>query len=187
LLERKAVTAVFSPLVSQSPVSIEQEKALDIYAREALLDRAMGPGRKRKASEKLRRGRLPAEGLSFVARDTFGNLVGTVRLWNVITGNGVRALLLGPLAVAPEHKGAGVGSALMRHAVEEAARLEHGAILLVGDAPYYGQHVDAGAVREGPVSGAGAEGWRAARGGGDAGSGGAEVAGGAGEGRGLRH
>jgi predicted N-acetyltransferase YhbS len=138
-LERKAVTAVFSPLVSQSPFSIEQEKALDIYAREALLDRAMGPGRKRKASEKLRRGRLPAEGLSFVARDTFGNLVGTVRLWNVITGNGVRALLLGPLAVAPEHKGAGVGSALMRHAVEEAARLEHGAILLVGDAPYYGR------------------------------------------------
>ena len=25
----------------------------------------------------------------------------------------------------------------MRHAIEEAKRLEHGAILLVGDAPYY--------------------------------------------------
>ncbi len=66
------------------------------------------------------------------------------------------ALLLGPLAVAPDHKGAGIGSALMRHAIEEAKRLEHGAILLVGDAPYYarfgfsaektGEHVDAGAV-----------------------------------------
>jgi predicted N-acetyltransferase YhbS len=136
-LERKAVTATVSPLVSQAAFSIEQEKALDIYAREALLDRAMGPGRKRKSSEKLRRGRQPAEGLAFSARDAFGNLIGTVRLWNVITGSGVSALLLGPLAVAPEHKGAGVGSALMRHAVDEAKRLEHGAILLVGDAPYY--------------------------------------------------
>ena len=34
---------------------------------------------------------------------------------------------------------AGIGSALMRHAVAEAARLGHGAILLVGDAPYYGR------------------------------------------------
>jgi hypothetical protein len=73
-LERKAVTAVFSLPVSQAAFSIEQEKALDIYAREALLDRAMGPGRKRKSSEKLRRGRLPAEGLAFAARDAFGNL-----------------------------------------------------------------------------------------------------------------
>ena len=110
-----------------------------MYAREALLDRAMGPGRRRKSSEKLRRGRLPAEGLAFAARDAFGNLIGTVRLWNVVSGNGVPALLLGPLAVAPEHKGGGVGSALMRHSIEEAKRLEHGAVLLVGDAAYYGR------------------------------------------------
>lgn len=117
--------------------SIEQEKAGDIYTREALLDRAMGAKRKRKSSEKLRRGRLPAEGLAFVARDEFGGVIGTVRLWNVATGNGVAALLLGPLAVSPQYVGAGIGSALMRHAVAEATRLEHGAILLVGDAPYY--------------------------------------------------
>ena len=130
------MTGVSHPLLSQASFSIELEKALDIYAREALLDRAMGPGRRRKSSEKLRRGRLPAEGLAFAARDGFGNLIGTVRLWNVAAG-GVPALLLGPLAVAPEFKGAGVGSALMRHAIEEAKRLEHGAVLLVGDAAYY--------------------------------------------------
>jgi predicted N-acetyltransferase YhbS len=117
--------------------SIEQEKAGDVYAREALLDRAMGTKRKRKSSEKLRRGRLPAEGLAFVARDEFGGVIGTVRLWNVATGNGIAALLLGPLAVSPQYAGAGIGSALMRHAIAEAARLEHGAVLLVGDAPYY--------------------------------------------------
>jgi len=118
--------------------SIALEAPADMPAREALLDRAMGPKRKRKSSEKLRRGRLPAEGLAFVARSAEGALVGTVRLWNVRLGHdGAPALLLGPLAVEPSQKSAGIGSALMRHAIGEAARLGHGAILLVGDAPYY--------------------------------------------------
>jgi predicted N-acetyltransferase YhbS len=113
-----------------------RERADDALAREALLDRAMGPGRRRKSSESLRRGRVPAEGLSFAARDGFGTLIGTVRLWHVRAGER-NALLLGPLAVAPEWKGMGVGSALMEAAMAEARRLGHGAILLVGDAPYY--------------------------------------------------
>jgi predicted N-acetyltransferase YhbS len=118
--------------------AVVAETSSDVLAREALLDRAMGPGRRRKSSEALRRGRLPAEGLALVARDAHGDLVGTVRLWDVQAGpGGPRALLLGPLAVEPSLKGAGVGSALMRRAVEEAGRLGHGAIFLVGDAPYY--------------------------------------------------
>ena len=115
------------------------EGAGDAAAREALLDRAMGPKRKKKSSEKLRRGRRPSEGLAFVARDPSGAVVGTVRLWDVRLGEGPAALLLGPLAVEPGLKSGGIGSALMRHAITEAARLGHGAILLVGDAPYYGR------------------------------------------------
>ena len=126
-------------LPAQAPAFvITAETAADVAAREALLDRAMGPGRQRKASEKLRRGRRPAEGLAFCARDATGTLVGTVRLWEVALGEGgAPALLLGPLAVEPAWKNAGIGSALMRHAVAEAGRLGHRAILLVGDAPYY--------------------------------------------------
>ena len=117
---------------------ITAETAADGAAREALLDRAMGPKRRKKSSEKLRRGRRPSEGLAFVARDASGAVMGTVRLWDVVLGEGSRAaLLLGPLAVEPAHKCTGIGSALMRHAVAEAARLGHAAILLVGDAPYY--------------------------------------------------
>ena len=82
-------------------LSILSETAADISAREALLDRAMGLGRKRKSSEALRRGRRPSEGLAFVAKDTGGRVVGTVRLWDVRVGEGVSALLLGPLAVDP--------------------------------------------------------------------------------------
>ncbi|UXN59300.1 GNAT family N-acetyltransferase [Phyllobacterium zundukense] len=121
---------------------IRNETALDERAREALLDRAMGEGRRRKSSEKLRRGRLPSEGLAFVARGLNGALLGTVRLWDIQAGHDaagkpVRALLLGPLAVEPSLKGKGIGVALMRHATAEAARLGHGAVLLVGDPEYY--------------------------------------------------
>lgn len=117
-------------------VLAEQEG--DVFARENLLDRAMGPKRKKKSSEKLRRASRPSEGLAFVAKDEAGTVVGTVRLWDVRAGgNGPAALLLGPLAVDPSVKSAGIGSSLMRHAIEEARRLGHGAILLVGDAPYY--------------------------------------------------
>jgi predicted N-acetyltransferase YhbS len=116
--------------------SITAETAADASVREALLDRAMGTGRKRKSSEKLRRGRKPSEGLAFAARAQDGRVVGTVRLWDVAVGSR-SALLLGPLAVEPSLKNAGIGRALMRHAIAEARRLGHPAILLVGDAPYY--------------------------------------------------
>ena len=105
---------------------IQTETDADVPAREALLDRAMGASRRRKSSEKLRRGRLPAEGLAFVARDASGAVVGTVRLWDVRLGDaGRRALLLGPLAVDPAIKSAGIGSALMRHAITEAQQIQH--------------------------------------------------------------
>lgn len=137
-----AARRVVSPLegeIARAFVVIA-EGAGDAPAREALLDRAMGPKRRKKSSEKLRRGRRPSEGLAFVARDPSGAIVGTVRLWDVMLGEGgPAALLLGPLAVEPSLKSAGIGSALMWHAIVEAARLGHGAILLVGDAPYYGR------------------------------------------------
>jgi predicted N-acetyltransferase YhbS len=133
----------FSPFVEAGGAlafTIVAETSVDVPAREALLDRAMGPKRRKKSSEKLRRGRRPSEGLAFVARDAAGTVVGTVRLWDVVLGeSGGAALLLGPLAVCPSQKSAGIGSALMRHAIGEARRLGHRAILLVGDASYYGR------------------------------------------------
>jgi predicted N-acetyltransferase YhbS len=119
-------------------IHISQEVPAEAGAREALLDRAMGPARFLKPSERLRRGRMPADGLALVAR--FGaHIVGSVRLWPVVTGDGRPALLLGPLAVDPDWQGHGIGSALMETAVTGAAALGHGAIVLVGDAPYYGR------------------------------------------------
>ena len=47
-------------IFSETNFVIEDEAEGDVQAREAMLDRAMGPGRRRKSSEKLRRGRLPS-------------------------------------------------------------------------------------------------------------------------------
>jgi predicted N-acetyltransferase YhbS len=117
-------------------INIRHERDADRAAREHLLDVSFGEGHFGKTSERLREGRLPAPSLSFVAVD-HGRLVGTVRLWHITAGPGRPALLLGPLAVAPESRNRGIGSALMRRALRQALRLGHRAVLLVGDAPYY--------------------------------------------------
>jgi predicted N-acetyltransferase YhbS len=121
-------------------VTITPEVAADLPAREALLDRAFGKReRRRKTSERLREGRLPAEGLAFAARNRRGRLIGTLRLWDITAGSAGKALLLGPLAVDCAYQKRGIGGELMRHALAEAKRLGHKAVLLVGDAPYYGR------------------------------------------------
>jgi predicted N-acetyltransferase YhbS len=119
-------------------IAIRQERKTDASARELLLDRAYGPARFTKCSARLREDRLPAQGLSFVASEN-GAIVGTVRLWDVSAGPGRRALMLGPLAVSPEHRSKGIGGKLMKQAIATARMRGHGAILLVGDAPYYAQ------------------------------------------------
>jgi predicted N-acetyltransferase YhbS len=120
----------------------------DVDARESLLDARFGDARFAKTCERLREGRLPAEGLSLVAHDG-GRLVGTVRFWHVSAGPGRRALLLGPLAVAESHEGRGVGSGLMRVGLAKAAALGHRAVLLVGDAPYYARFGFRGELTDG--------------------------------------
>ena len=119
-------------------VTIRPEVSSDIPARERLLDRAFGKAeRRRKTSERLREGRLPAEGLAFTAVDPKGKLIGTIRLWDVIAGSAGPALLLGPLAVDCKAQGRGLGAALMTRALDEARARGAQAVILVGDAPYY--------------------------------------------------
>jgi predicted N-acetyltransferase YhbS len=119
-------------------ISIRQEKPSDAGARELLLDLAYGPVRFDKPSHRLRAGRAPSLGLSFVAVED-GRVVGSVRLWDVSVGTDRPTLLLGPLVVDPAHRCHGIGSALMRHALRFAAQRGHGSVLLVGDAAYYGR------------------------------------------------
>jgi predicted N-acetyltransferase YhbS len=117
-------------------IQIRHERLADIDAREALLDVAFGESRYRKSSERLREDRLPAEGLSFIASEG-KRVIGTARLWNVAIGDGKQALLLGPVAVAPDCRSRGLGGAMVRRAIQAARKLGYGAIVLVGDPEYY--------------------------------------------------
>ncbi|MEN3792833.1 N-acetyltransferase [Fulvimarina sp. MAC3] len=129
------------PAPAPAAFAIVAETEAHVPQREALLDNAMGPGRTRKSSETIRRGRRPAEGLAFVAIAPDGTLLGTLRLWHISAGKrdgqSAPALLLGPLAIEPSAQGLGLGGALMRHAIAAAKELGHGAIVLVGDPEYY--------------------------------------------------
>ncbi len=115
--------------------AIRSERASDAVAREALLDACFGANRSLRTCERLRDGRAPADGLAFSAVRQ-GRIAGTVRLWQVSAG-GVPALVLGPLAVDPACRKLGVGRALMNHALAAASARGHGAVILLGDAPYY--------------------------------------------------
>lgn len=97
---------------------------------------AFGPGRFARAAYKIREGGPHERKLSFVAMYG-GAVIASVRLTRIAAGEG-RALLLGPLAVRPDYKNLGIGKTLVRVAVEAARKAGAGAVLLVGDEPYYG-------------------------------------------------
>jgi predicted N-acetyltransferase YhbS len=121
------------------PFAIRAERASDAAPREALLDACLGVNRHARTCQRLRDGRAAAEGLAFSAvrqERPKGRLVGTVRLWHVSAG-GVPALVLGPLAVDPSCRKLGIGAALTNHVLAAAKRRGHGAVILLGDAPYY--------------------------------------------------
>jgi predicted N-acetyltransferase YhbS len=114
---------------------IRAESVEDASTIEALNADGFGPGRYAKSAYRLREGVSPIAELGFVAVEN-GVLRGSVRFWPVAVG-GVRALLLGPLAVQSDQRGRGIGIALMAHGIAAAKARSFSSILLVGDEPYY--------------------------------------------------
>jgi predicted N-acetyltransferase YhbS len=129
---RKTTAALIS---DATPFAIRAERASDVAAREALLDACFGDDRHMRTCQRLRDGRVPAEGLALSAVRQ-GRLAGSVRLWHVSAG-GIPALMLGPLAVEASSRQLGVGAALMDYALAAAKARGHRAVILLGDAPYY--------------------------------------------------
>lgn len=118
--------------------AIDPTTAADSAEVEDLLDQCFGLSRRTKTTYRLREGEAPVAALGHVARDCSGRLIGANSFWDLRIGDaGVPALLLGPLAVAPDLQGLGVGRALMRHGIADAHALGHELIILVGDEPYY--------------------------------------------------
>ena len=118
--------------IAYLPESPAHDHAIDLINEEAF-----GPGRFTRAAYKIREGGPHERDLSFVAVH-WGKVIGSVRMTRIAAGEG-RALLLGPLAVIPDWKNVGIGRKLVALALEKAKEGGWGVVVLVGDAPYYGQ------------------------------------------------
>jgi predicted N-acetyltransferase YhbS len=92
---------------------IKPEPAVLAGAVERLYDVVFGPARFHKASYLFREGVDPVRELSWIALEG-DRLVGAIRYWPILVGEtGHSALLLGPLAIAQDRAGKGIGRALM--------------------------------------------------------------------------
>jgi len=114
---------------------IRPERPLDAEPIERLHERAFGPGRFARTAFRLREGSGHVLDLSFTS--LVGTLlVGSVRITPVTAGT-VPALMLGPLTVDPAFEGRGIGTALMRRAIDAARARGQSLVLLVGDESFY--------------------------------------------------
>lgn len=120
----------------EAPVLV-LEQPEDAAAIESLLDRAFGPGRFTKVSERVREFAAFAPDLSFCAH-LDGELVGSVRLWRVRAGD-QPVVFLGPLAVEASARKHGLGALLVERACEAAEAAGEAAVVLVGDEPFFGR------------------------------------------------
>lgn len=123
------------PSPSRSALNFTHETPQDQPAIEALLDRAFGPGRFVKSSERVREFADFAPELSFCAWSG-RRLLGVVRMWRVRVG-ATPVVFLGPLAVDTDQRSAGVGGLLAARACEAARAAGEAAVLLVGDESYF--------------------------------------------------
>lgn len=118
------------------PIAYLPETAAHDLEIDSINEEAFGPGRFARAAYKIREGGPHDRRLSFVAvsGDT---VIGSVRLTPIAAGAG-RGHMLGPLAVRPAFKNAGIGRTLVALSLDAARMLGSPLVMLVGDAPYYG-------------------------------------------------
>jgi len=119
-------------MIDYLPEALDDQDAI-----EALLDLAFGPDRTNKKSYRFRRNIPPVPALCWVAYDG-DRLVATIRYWPIRVGKaGTPSVLLGPLGVAPDRRGDGIGVTLVMRTMELARQAGIRTILLVGDLGYY--------------------------------------------------
>jgi predicted N-acetyltransferase YhbS len=104
---------------------------------EALLQRAFGPGRFAKVSERVREFADFAPELSFCAVEA-GRVIAVARMWRVRVG-GAPTAFLGPLAVEETERRHGLGALLVERVCRAAEAAGEAAVLLVGDLPFFGR------------------------------------------------
>jgi len=114
-------------------------KPNDILYIDKMLDEAFGADRFDKTAYRLRDGVSAVQDLSFIVRSG-DSVKASLQFWPILIKDGERALeaiLLGPIAVARDYRGQGIGLKLMTHGLEKAKEFGHQRVILVGDESYY--------------------------------------------------
>lgn len=118
---------------------IRPETAADRAAIRRVHTEAFGGEAEADLVDALRGGPAFIPELSLVAENESGPvghiLFTRVGIFECASAN--EALALAPMAVLPEFQNRGIGSALVRHGVEEARRLGHAAVVVLGHPKYY--------------------------------------------------
>jgi predicted N-acetyltransferase YhbS len=112
------------------------ENASHAAGIERVLDRAFGPGRFAKPSERVREFALHRPDLSRVAQ-VGAEVIGVCRIYDIAIGERP-ALFLGPLAVDPEAQHGGLGHALVSATIEMCRTVDRDAIVLMGAPSFFG-------------------------------------------------
>ncbi len=117
-------------------VTFSAEKPEHAAQIEAVLDRAFGPGRFAKTSERVReRGARHELALSRVGLNEAGEVVGLCRIYAAHAGAPI--FFLGPLAVDPRAQQAGLGLALVRECITACRAGGSAPIVLVGAESFF--------------------------------------------------
>ncbi|MEO1045212.1 MAG: N-acetyltransferase [Pseudomonadota bacterium] len=111
---------------------------------EALLDRVFGEDRHQRTAYKLREGARMLDALSFAALDDADYLVGSIQCWPVKLSadnqDEFPMIMIGPVAVDPQHQNAGIGRAMMTAVLESLSASAPLPLVMIGDPEYYGRH-----------------------------------------------
>lgn len=130
-------------MIRLEPLALHGADAVD-----ALLDAAFGADRRARPAYAIRRGMAWLTGFSYAAVSAEGAMVGLLQSWPVALdqpgGGQVPLVMVGPVAVAPDRQGDGIGRAMMDRLiadVEQAAALtgRGDPLMMIGDEPYYGR------------------------------------------------
>jgi predicted N-acetyltransferase YhbS len=128
------------PETPLSALVLQSERPQDAPLVDALIERAFGPGRYAKVSERVREFATFAAEMSVCAwsdrSEPGGRLMGCARMWHVRVG-GRRVMFLGPFAVELGERNAGFGARMINRACEAAQAAGESHVVLVGDESYF--------------------------------------------------
>lgn len=120
------------------PLDTQPEQAL-----EQLLDAAFGLDRHGRTAYMIRRGMPWLPDLSFAMLDAGGAFIGSLQSWPVALtqadGAQVPLVMVGPVAVRPDHQNGGHGRAMMDKVVAVARARSMEPLMMIGDPEYYGR------------------------------------------------